>query len=485
MQSLRDRGDLFYNTRRVASRRSFGLSLVGGAIQTALAGASKTRGNGRRPNFVIFLADDLGYGDLGCYGNRAFSTPNLDGMAAEGARLTEFYAMPTCTPARASLLTGRYPIRSGLVRVLIPREHFGVPGTEITLAQAVKPAGYRTACIGKWHLGDLPQYRPNRHGFDYYYGLLYSNDMTVAFNLPALRLYLNDQVVESPVNQSTLTRRYTDHAVEFIEENREKPFLLYLPYTMPHVPLSASQDYRGKSGYGPYGDAVEEIDGSVGEVLACLKKNGLDEDTLVFFTSDNGPALHTRHPGGSAGVLRGGKSTSWEGGVRVPCVVRWPKTVPSNNALSGITCLMDIFATCVELSGAGLPDDRPIDGKNLLSFLQGDESLVHTDFFYYFGAHLCAVRSGPWKLHMMKREYDDHRKPGPLLKCDPLELYDLESDVGESHNVAAENQRIVETLKGIAEEFQEAVQAGKLPESHLRSLVPRMHRKRDPPRAQK
>ncbi len=294
-----------------------------------------------------------------------------------------------------------------------------------------------------------------------------------------MRLYRNDDVVESPVKQSTLTERYTAQALQFINEYRDRPFLLYLPYTMPHVPLSASERFRGKSPYGPYGDAVEEIDWSAGEVLDCLKKNGLDDNTLVFFTSDNGPALHTKHPGGSAGVLRGGKSTSWEGGVRVPCLVRWPGQVAAGTVRKGVSCLMDIFATCVDLSGAHLPDERPIDGQNLLPFLRDRSVTLHSDFFYYFGVHLCAVRSGPWKLHLMKREYDRNRKPGPLMKCDPLELYNLDKDVGERQNEAAQNPGIVETLQGIAREFQDAVTAGTLPKSHLRSLVPVIHRRKN------
>ena len=438
----------------------------------------------RPPNFVIFLADDLGYGDLSCYGNRNFTTPQLDRMAAEGTRLTEFYAMPTCTPARASLLTGRYPIRSGMVRVLLPREHFGVPSTEITLAEALKPRAYRTACIGKWHLGDLPQYRPNRHGFDFFYGLLYSNDMTVAFDLPRLRLYRNNQVIESPVDQSTLTKRYTEQAMQFIKENREHPFLLYLPYTMPHVPISASEQFRGKSHYSPYGDAVQEIDWSVGQVLDCLKDNALEENTLTIFTSDNGPKLNTRFPAGSSGILRGGKSTSWEGGVRVPCILRWPTRVPANQVRPGISCLMDLFTSCVELSDVKLPDDRPIDGKDLVPFLQDPSLVVHSEFYYYFGVHLCAVRAEQWKLHFMKREYGQNRKPGPLVNCVPEELYNLANDPGESREVAKEHPDIVEALRGMASDFQALIKAGKAPGPYFLSLLPRLHKSRMSPKNQ-
>jgi arylsulfatase A len=459
----------------MATRRSFTLGLTGGAL-TKMA-ANITGRESQLLNFVIFLADDLGYGDLGCYGNQSFRTPRLDRMAAEGARLTDFYAMPTCTPARASLLTGRYPIRSGMVRVLIPREHFGMPKSEVTLGDALKSAGYRTACIGKWHLGDLPQYRPNLHGFDFYYGLLYSNDMTLAFGRPKMRLYRNGEAIEWPVQQSTLTQRYTAQALEFIRENRDRPFLLYLPYTMPHVPLSASAAFRGKSGYGIYGDAVEEIDWSVGQVLDCLRQSGLEERTLTVFTSDNGPALNLPQ-GGSAGILRGGKSTSWEGGVRVPCVLRWPGRIPPGLVRPGISSLMDLFATCTALSGAQLPDNRPIDGQSLMPLVEDQAASVHDDFFYYFGAHLCAVRSGRWKLHMLKREYDRRRKLGPLIKCNPLELYNLQDDPSESRNLASKNPEITETLRRIGEEFHDAVEHGRLPRSHLRSLTPHLGRQR-------
>ncbi len=235
------------------TRRDLGRRLGAGALGARLGVSAQSQS----PNFVILLADDLGYGDLGCYGNTNIRTPHLDRMATEGARLTEFYAAPTCTPSRAALLTGRYPLRSGMIRVLIPREHFGLPTSEITLAQALKQRGYRTACIGKWHLGDLPPFRPNRHGFEYFYGLLYSNDMAAPLlRWPPLRLYRNDRVIESPVRQATLTQRYTEEAIHFIERSRSAPFFLYVAYAMPHVPLAASQDFRGRSSYGIYGDAV-------------------------------------------------------------------------------------------------------------------------------------------------------------------------------------------------------------------------------------
>jgi arylsulfatase A len=285
-------------------------------------------------------------------------------------------------------------------------------------------------------------------------------------------------VIEAPVKQSTLTQRYTEQALQFIRDNRSRPFLLYLPYTMPHVPVSASERFRGRSHYGPYGDAVEEIDWSVGQVLDCLHENGIDNNTLAIFTSDNGPALSVP-AGGSAGGLRGGKSTSWEGGVRVPGVCRWPQQVPAGVVRPGITCLMDIFATCIALSGAQLPDERPIDGLNLMPFLQNDSVRLRQDFFYYMGSSLCAVRAGPWKLHMIKREYDRHRKPGPLINCNPPELYNLEEDVGERHNLYAGNREVVETLQAVSGEFQDAVNVGRLPKSYWRSLTPAIRRRKN------
>ncbi|MGH9632811.1 MAG: sulfatase family protein, partial [Bryobacteraceae bacterium] len=305
----------------------------------------------RPPNFVILLCDDLGYGDLGCYGNKSIRTPNIDRMASEGTRLTEFYAAPTCTPSRASLLTGRYPLRSGLTRVLGPREHFGIPDSEITLAEALKQRGYRTACIGKWHLGDRPPYRPNRHGFEHFYGLLYSNDMMLPIvEWPPIKLFNDRTVIESPVEQSSLTQRFTGEAIRFIDANKDNPFFLYLPYTMPHLPWSASANFVGKSAHGLYGDMVEEIDWSAGEVLKALARNGVDKDTVVVFLSDNGPELITPAPGGSAGPFRGGKGSTWEGGVRVPCIIRWPGTVPNGVERDGICSTMDLFATFTQIA---------------------------------------------------------------------------------------------------------------------------------------
>ncbi len=451
------------------TRRDLGRRLGAGALGARLGVSAQSQS----PNFVILLADDLGYGDLGCYGNTNIRTPHLDRMATEGARLTEFYAAPTCTPSRAALLTGRYPLRSGMIRVLIPREHFGLPTSEITLAQALKQRGYRTACIGKWHLGDLPPFRPNRHGFEYFYGLLYSNDMAAPLlRWPPLRLYRNDRVIESPVRQATLTQRYTEEAIHFIERSRSAPFFLYVAYAMPHVPLAASQDFRGRSSYGIYGDAVEEIDWSVGRIMAALARYGLDRNTVVVFSSDNGPALGTSHRGGSAGVLRGGKGTTWEGGVRVPCLIRWPARIPAGVVRPGVSSNMDLFTTFVEAAGAGLAPEHVLDGRNLEPFLSGRTAAPDRPFFYYSGTVLCAVRVGVWKLHWITYELGARGRPRGRVLCDPPELYNLESDPGEYRDVATANPEIVRKLTDSTRNFQSQLIPGKLPPARWRALVP-------------
>lgn len=424
---------------------------------------------------MILLCDDLGYGDLGCYGNRAIRTPNIDRAAAEGARLTEFYATPTCTPSRAALLTGRYPIRSGLTRVLVPTEHFGIPDAEVTLAEALKVQGYRTACIGKWHLGNRPPYRPTKHGFDHFYGLLYSNDMTLpVVHWPPIKLFRGDRPVESPVEQRTLTARLTAEALRFIAGSRSDPFLMYVPYTMPHLPWTASSDFAGKSAYGAYGDAVEEIDWSVGEILKALARHGLDEDTVVIFLSDNGPEVATPRPGGSTGGLRGGKGATWEGGVRVPCVIRWPGQVPAGIVRPGITCIMDLFATALELARVDVPRDHAVDGRNLMPFLKGEAPPPHSEHYYYRGKRLFAVRSGAWKLHLWRMQTGKHGKYRRAVMCDSPELYNLEKDPGERQDVAGKNHDLVARLRRLAADFEGAMEPGKPPPPQWRSVLPRL-----------
>ncbi len=428
----------------------------------------------KKPNFVLLLADDLGYGDLSCYGSTQIKTPVLDQTAREGARLEEFYACPTCTPARAALMTGRYPLRSGMVRVLAPMEHFGMPDSEITVGQALQQQGYTTACIGKWHLGDMPRYEPNRHGFGYFYGLHYSNDMTFpAVKWPRIKLYRNENVIEVPAHQDTLTLRYTQQAIEFIQRSKDKPFFLYLPYTMPHVPLAASPDFRGKSAYGLYGDAVEEIDWSVGKILKTLKDSGVDDNTFVLFTSDNGPAIRTASVAraGSAGPLRGGKGTTWEGGVRVPCIARWPGRIPQGSVLNGITSLMDVWPTFVELAGGSIPRDRIMDGKSIFDFLQKKAPSPHDTHCYYFGRRMFAVRVNDWKLHFIERERGQKGGFSRAVYQHPSQLYNLARDVGERNDVARENPSIVAELTKTALDFEAAMVPGKTPPPFWRTFI--------------
>ena len=407
----------------------------------------------RKPNFVVILADDLGYGDLGVYGHPKIRTPEIDRMACEGVRLTEFYSpAPTCTPARVGLLTGRYPYRSGLVRVLVPKEKWGLPASEITLPEALRENGYATALIGKWHLGGRKPFRPLKHGFDSFFGLLYSNDMALLplLKWPRLELLRDDKAVESPAKVKTLTRRYTEEAVRYIERNRERPFFLFLSHTMPHLPLRPSDEFRGKSNFGYYGDVVEELDWSTGQVLRAIKDNGLDEDTLVIFSSDNGPwtkggdaKLQTR---GTAAPLRGVKGTTWEGGMRVPFIARMPGRLPAGAVRDGIASLMDLFTTLVEEAGGEIPSDRVIDGKNIMAMLAGREGSPHSEFFYYFRKRLFAVRAGRWKLHLFQRKVGAKGKPGDAVRLRPPRLYDLSEDPAEQHDVAAANAELVRKL---------------------------------------
>ncbi len=409
----------------------------------------------RPPNIVIILADDLGYGDLGCYGHPSIRTPNLDRMAAEGMRFTDFYsAAEVCTPSRAALLTGRYPIRSGMChdryRVLRRQAAGGLPASEITIAQALKTRGYATACLGKWHLGNYmndPAHNPRRHGFDYYFGLPHSNDMNPTPAAPpgatrrldqraewwAAPLFRNEELIECPADQTTLTRRYTEEAVKFIHEHKRGPFFLYLAHTFPHVPLFASGQFRRTSRRGLYGDVVEEVDWSVGRVRAALQKEGLAKNTLVFFTSDNGPWLIQGEAGGSAGPLREGKGSTWEGGMREPGIAWWPGRVQAGVVNHELACTMDLFTTALKLAGAEVPQDRVIDGVDMTPLLFGTGPDQREVFFYYRGTRLYAVRKGPFKAHYLTQSAYGPDRPVPH---DPPLLFDLPHDPSERFDVA-------------------------------------------------
>lgn len=407
----------------------------------------------RPPNFVIIFADDLGYGDLGCYGHPTIRTPNLDRMAAEGMRFTQFYsAGEVCTPSRAALMTGRLPIRSGLCsddpRVLFPSSAGGIPDSEVTLAEALRARGYATMCVGKWHLGHLPQYLPTKHGFDGYFGIPYSNDMKPT---PLMR---NEQSIEEPAVQETLTPRYTEEAVRFIKENRDKPFFLYFPHTFPHVPLYASARYKGTSPRGLYGDVVEELDWSVGQVLQTLRDLGLAENTLVFFSSDNGPWLTQRQNGGSAGLLRDGKGSTWEGGMREPGIAWWPGRIKPGRVTAALAGTMDLFPTFIKLAGGEVPKDRVIDGVDMspILFETGPSNrMIH---FYYRGQRLMAVRKGPWKAHLITQDGYGRN----IETHDPPLLFQVEQDPSERFDVAKEHPDVVADLLAEIERHKATIQ---------------------------
>jgi arylsulfatase A len=451
--------------RRV-SRRQFlgaaaGVTVAGGCAPLEhLVNSRNNRPKDAPPNFVIIFADDLGYGDLSCYGAELISTPRIDQMAEEGVRFSDFYSLaPICTPSRASLLTGCYPMRVGLPNVLDPWSDIGIHPDEIALAELLKPRGYATACIGKWHLGHQAEFHPQRHGFDYYFGLPYSNDMHMTpkgnEGVPLMR---GEEVIEKPADQSTLTKRYTEESIRFIRENKDRPFFLYLPHTFPHIPLFASESFQGTSDAGPYGDAVEEIDWSTGQILDALDECGLDRDTLVIFTSDNGPENRAVRES-SAGPLRDGKFSTFEGGMRVPFIARWPKRIKPGTECREIAAMFDLYPTLAGLADANLPTGRIIDGKDIWPLLAGerDARTPHEMLFYYRASQLQAVRSGKWKLivdYADKKYTSADRKEFELRKHEP-HLYDLSTDIGETKDIANENPDVVERLMALAEKCRE------------------------------
>lgn len=398
----------------------------------------------RPPNFIVVMADDLGLGDIGPYGAKQIATPNLDRMAAEGLKFEAFYSSANvCTPSRAGLLTGRYSVRMGLsVNVLFPNSENGLPPSEITIAEALKERGYATMCIGKWHLGHLPDYWPTNHGFDRFFGVPYSNDMT------PFALYRDSEKIEEPVEQSTLTERYTQAAVEFIEENKSKPFFIYLPHTMPHIPLFASEKFSGKSKAGLYGDVVETLDWSMGEIFKALKSSGIDENTLVIFTSDNGPWYE-----GSSGGGRDRKGSSWEGGMRVPCIARWPGKIPAGKTTPAIGMNIDFLPTLVALAGGEPPSDRPLDGRDLSNvLLNASRESPHEALYLFNNDKIMAVRTQDWKF-VLGSYYRTHQPsfragnryygPGLLFRMDGVEE--------ESYSMTREHPEVVEKMVKLLE----------------------------------
>jgi len=421
----------------------------------------------RPPNIVIILADDMGYGDLGSFGAPNIRTPRLDAMAAEGQKWTNFYVQPVCSPSRAALLTGRLPIRSGMYAtpsgrapgVFRDNAAQGLPLDEVTIAELLKPAGYTTGMIGKWHLGQLPQFLPMRQGFDSWFGLPFSHDMrmtvpvtnglkTAAYydpkpeywNVPLMR---NEQVIERPVDHRTLTKRYTEEALRFIDANKSRPFFLYLAHSLPHIPLARSHDFVDHSSAGIYGDVIEEIDWSTGQLLDALRSAGIDRQTLVVFTSDNGPWLPFETHGGSAGPLREGKGTTWEGGMRTPAIFRWPGVVRPG-IVTDIGSALDMLPTAASLAGAALPPGRIVDGVDLSAPLRGSGPSPRDTMFYYSDNELRAVRKNRYKAHFITS--GAYGLGGARAVHSPPLLFDLAVDPGERFDIAAAHPEIVADL---------------------------------------
>lgn len=378
----------------------------------------------QRPNIIVIFTDDLGYGDLGSYGAELIATPALDRMAAEGVRLTSFYAAANvCTPSRASLLTGRYAIRSGLAeQVIQPWSTHGLPGDEITIAEMLGANGYRTALIGKWHLGHQPEHHPLRHGFDTFFGIPYSNDMN------PLALYEGETAVEQPVEQATMTQRFTDRAIAIVEAEDDRPFFIYLAHPMPHIPLYATEQFRGRSQAGLYGDVVEELDWHTGRLLEALRRSGQADNTLVIFTSDNGPWFE-----GSTGVHRGRKGTSWDAGYRVPFIAWWPGQLPAGAVSDAPAMMIDLLPTFAGLTGSAMPEDRPIDGRDIWPVLTDGADSPHEALYFFNNAYLTAVRAGNWRLVVQDyyRTFDL-----PFDQFGWFLLFDLSRDPAERYSLA-------------------------------------------------
>ena len=449
------------------TRRSFLKILGAGMTSLAIPGVVRAgQKAGGKPNFVIIFTDDQGYQDVGCFGSPSIRTPNLDRMAAEGMRFTDFYsAASVCSPSRAALLTGCYPPRVGITKVLFPSDNIGLNPEELTIADMLKGKGYVTSCIGKWHLGHLPEFLPTSNGFDSYFGIPYSNDMDGVkgkdgnldrawrqkdyspWNVPLMR---NEEIIERPADQTTLIERYTDEAVEFIRSSRDKPFFLYLPHTMPHVPLFVSEEFYVEDVQEAYKATIEQIDSAIGRVLGVIKDAGVDRNTLVVFTSDNGPWLDKKHHAGCALPLRDGKFSTYEGGMREPCIMRWPAKIPAGKVCSELCGTIDLLPTFARLAGAEMPADRVIDGRDIWPLMEGRPGAAspHEAYFYYRGNNLEAVRSGKWKLRRVKKN---------------TELYDLDADVSEKINLADKHPEIVKRLAALMEEFDLELKANARP----------------------
>ena len=412
---------------------------------------------GALPNIVVIYCDDLGYGDLGCFGNEVIRTPSIDRMASEGMKFTEFYsASPVCSPSRAALLTGRIPQRMGINSVFFPRSFTGMPLEEITSANLLKSKGYATGIVGKWHLGHREKFLPLQRGFDEYFGIPYSNDMHSAVYIEG------NEVVEFRPDQHFTTKTYTEKACDFIDRHAGAPFYLYLAHSMPHVPIYASPDFDGRSGNGLYADVIEEIDWSVGEVLKKLEEHGVLNNTLVIFSSDNGPWLAMRELGGSAGILREGKQFTFEGGQRVPTLALWPDVIEAGSTYEDMALMMDWFPTFAEITGAEMPSDRDYDGESILKVLNGSGVREGKEFLYYDGADLQCYRNGDWKLKLPYKGYHGSNGKKAVAPHDTL-LFNLKSDPGEKINLYAEKPEKVAEMLAMMDAYRQS--KGALPPS--------------------
>ena len=438
------------------------------------------------PNIVIIFTDDQGYADVGCFGAEGYETPNLDKMASEGMRFTDFYvAQAVCGASRAALLTGCYPNRISMLGAPGPKSKHGINPDEILIPEMLKNKGYSTGMFGKWHLGHHKKSLPIHHGFDEYYGLPYSNDMWPHHpgvrhlpmkerlkKWPHLPLIEGDQIIDdevTPEEQKSLTTDYTIKAVNFIKKNKDNPFFLYLAHSMPHVPLFVKDNNKGITKKGLYADIMWEIDWSVGEIIKSLKDNGIDENTLVIFTTDNGPWLSYGNHAGSAKPLREGKGTAWEGGVRVPCIMRWPKKIPSEKICSTPAMTIDILPTIAELTGSDLPN-HSIDGKSIFPLMKGNPQAKspHEAYFFYWGANLHAIRKGNWSLHLPHSYRSLKDQPGKdgipskyIQKSTAIALFDLKNDIGQKEDLSEIHPNIVERLKNLGEKHIEYVKKNK------------------------
>jgi arylsulfatase A-like enzyme len=435
--------------------------------------------NKRLQNFVVIFCDDLGYGDLGSFGNPTIRTPHLDRMAAEGQRWTSFYSADSvCTPSRSALLTGRLPIRTGMFsdtrRVLFPDSAGGLPASELTIAEALKTRGYATAAIGKWHLGFQPEYLPMKQGFDSYYGIPYSNDMDATYNAPTREDYFrylknpkreywnvplmrNEEILERPADQTMLTKRYTDEAIQFISANKNKPFFLYLAHSMPHMPLFRSKEFENKSARGLYGDVIEELDANVGRLLDTLRQMKLDKNTLVVFTSDNGPWSLFNEQGGSAGLLRGAKGDTFEGGMREPTIF-WQPGALKPGVVTDLGSTMDLLPTFCALAGVKAPSDRVLDGYDLSAVLHGKGSSPRKLMPYWRGSRLMALRHGSFKAHFITQS--GYGGDAPVSHETP-ELFNLDIDPSEKWNIAAQHPEVIAEIRRLAEEHKQATPPAK------------------------